>query len=153
MDADTILPHNNFLKNITFLFKNPKITSITVKLKPTDKSFKAQFWFNLFHLVYKTCHFLGIPSGTGATQYIRKNIFNKINGFDEKMLISEDIDLLRRLNKHGKNIYYSKEFIFISTRRFDRHGYLKVIFLQWNINNLWLFLFNKPFMKKQEPVR
>lgn len=45
---------------------------------------------------------------TGAAIFIKKEVFNKVNGFDERyFLYYEDIDLCYRLNKTGyKNYYY-----------------------------------------------
>lgn len=48
---------------------------------------------------------------TGATMLIRKNLFLKLGGFDEKFfLYFEDIDLCKRAQKAGKSIIYFPKF-------------------------------------------
>src|SRR5581483_5643681 len=48
-----------------------------------------------------------VEAAYGAALFIKKDLFEKIGGFDEKyFLYYEDIDLCNRLSKIGKNIYY-----------------------------------------------
>lgn len=48
---------------------------------------------------------------SGACLFIRKNVFQKINGFDEKFFMyAEDVDLCRRAREKGLRVIYSPEF-------------------------------------------
>jgi hypothetical protein len=48
---------------------------------------------------------------SGTALFIRKEVFNKLGGFDEKFFMYfEDIDLCRRAKKHGHRILYFPHF-------------------------------------------
>ncbi len=62
--------------------------------------------------------------------FIRKDLFKKIKGFDEKVNIGEDTQLLHKAKKYGRIKIIKDEYIKTSMRRFEKQGYFKTI-LKW----------------------
>jgi len=46
-----------------------------------------------------------------ATLGVKKDLFNKINGFDEKMFVAEDIDFCYRIMKKGCKVIYNPDVV------------------------------------------
>lgn len=63
-----------------------------------------------------------IPYGDQAI-FIRKQYFDQIDGFKEIPLM-EDVDLMRRIKKNGKNIVILPDKVITSARRWESDGIL-----------------------------
>ncbi len=61
-----------------------------------------------------------IPYGDQAI-FIRKNYFDKIEGFRDIPLM-EDVDLMRRIKKDGKKIHILRDKVMTSARRWENEG-------------------------------
>jgi rSAM/selenodomain-associated transferase 2 len=80
----------------------------------------------------------GLTGGFTGDQaiFVRRDIFEKMNGFKEIPLM-EDLDLARRLKKQGKVVRIPLK-VTTSARRWQKEGVLKTIFLMWLIRSLFL---------------
>lgn len=79
--------------------------------------------------------FNGIFSGGGdQSLYIEKKLFDTLGGFDEKHVIMEDFDLVRRLRKNGHRLFIIPAELIVSARKYNSNGYLQV-----NFSNLLVF--------------
>ncbi len=122
--------------------------------------FSAENPFSDFFSQYKSlyCHFKyqdlkGAPAVNTAIAAIKKKVFAELNGFDERMLGSEDNELADRLHKKGFKItidtklevVHLKEFNCLSLLKndFQKSRTLSKIFFR-NLNSKTLFV-NKKF--------
>ncbi|MFN8348343.1 MAG: TIGR04283 family arsenosugar biosynthesis glycosyltransferase [Spirosomataceae bacterium] len=65
--------------------------------------------------------------GGDQTLFIRRSLFDELNGFDEYYVIMEEYDLLRRLwNKNRKAFKIIPKDVLISARKYDRNSWLRV---------------------------
>ncbi|MEM7146574.1 MAG: TIGR04283 family arsenosugar biosynthesis glycosyltransferase [Verrucomicrobiota bacterium] len=120
LHADTRLPPNA-LTQITSALNSPRnlvggafarfFDSPSLLLKLTCKL--AALRSRHFHL------FLG-----DQAIFVRRNIFEKLNGFDESVTQCEDLDLSLRLRQSGPTTVLSPP-VLTSARRFQKHGPLK----------------------------
>ncbi len=63
------------------------------------------------------------PAANGPCMIVKKELFNKIGGFDETITFGEDFDLIQRLHKKGaKFAVFQKPTLYVSTRRFEKEG-------------------------------
>jgi len=76
---------------------------------------------------------LMIFRGGDQSLYITRDIFNRIDGFDESLQIMEDYDIIKKLKKHTR-FCIMKPPIIVSTRKHKNNSYLKV-----NLANLIVF--------------
>lgn len=125
LDADVILPEEFFKKAINE-FNKRKLDVASIPLDPQTSRKIIKFFFERFYNypVKKLERFLPY----GAMGYlIKKELHQKIKGFDEKIKIAEDHDYVRRAAKLGKFGVLKGVKISISLRRFYKDGWLKVI--------------------------
>ncbi len=57
--------------------------------------------------------------------FITRDIFNKVDGFNEKYLVFEDLDMIRRIKKHCKFKILTKKII-TSARKYIENGVFKM---------------------------
>lgn len=154
LDADMRIPSSNFLEIIAKKFYRDffcaAVTNIYVDPKE-EKIFDRIFHF----LLNKTILFLNKIGGfgvRGGCQIIRKNIFEKVDGFNENLAVAEDVDLYRKLAKKVRIHFLKRTIVYESSRRYRKEGYPKIIF-KWIINGLYSFFFKKSLNKEWKPVR
>src|SRR5258708_7942690 len=70
--------------------------------------------FNLFN--YISNNIFRIGAAVGEFQMVRKDIFEKVGGYDEKLVASEDYDFFRKISKVGKT-YFAKDIVIYHTGR------------------------------------
>lgn len=123
LDADTLLPERFLMKSVReFCDRNLGIAGSRLHLLPERKI--TLLFMNLFYnkiivlLEEKLPH-----SAVGI--FIRKDVFEKLGGFDEGLKLAEDHDLARRAAKIAKFGVIKTSEIFMSDRRFRRDGWIK----------------------------
>ena len=137
LDADSKI-NNNLLHEINKL--NPSFIGGSCKTHPDNKKL---FEKTLWHIINLTSFFTKTPNGTS---FIRKDIFNKIKGYNENIRIGEDTELIKKAAKHGKIKIITDSHILTSMRRFEKNGYIKTL-------SSWIFAFFKPNNKDYEDFR
>jgi glycosyltransferase involved in cell wall biosynthesis len=110
----------------------------------------------IFHWVYnnyfRMLNNIGIGMGRGECQIIKKEVFEKINGYNEELAAGEDFDLFRRIRKMGKILFAKELSVYESPRRYRKFGYKNVTFA-WMKNGFSVLLRHKSLDKEWEQVR
>lgn len=125
LDADTILVDKFFLEKTINDFKrrNLGVAGFYMKLE-------SSFFYKIYKFIYNKLAFLAQyfkPLAVGAAIIIKKELHDKINGFDESIFIGEDQDYCERASKIEKFRLITKDvFIVFSTRRFKEEGKWKL---------------------------
>lgn len=120
-DADTVLP-DDFLTKSLNEFKLRKLDIASFCFNSYSKKdvfhFMLDFYNKIIIILEKKIPFsiIGV--------LIKKNLFNKLNGYDEAIKLSEDKDLGKRAIKYGKFGILRSTEIFISDRRFKKDGWM-----------------------------
>lgn len=110
----------------------------------------------LFHYCYN--HYfqflnnIGIGMGRGECHIIRRSIFEKVGGYNEKLAAGEDFDLYRRIRNIGDILFTNQLRVYESPRRFRKRGYFRVTWM-WIKNGFSVWLKNKSISKIWEQVR
>lgn len=142
-DADTIVS-KNYLQEVSNAMENFDYGCAKWK------SESGNFWGRLiagnnnrYNKKYRT--FAG-------NSFVRKKLFEKLKGFDEKMMKGEDTDLGDRINDFGaKHIFIEKTFHIPSERKYRERGYLNLI-IKSQAEGL-LYLFNRKKYDQKFGVR
>lgn len=101
-----------------------------------DFLLKVNSWFTRFD---------GLFSGGGdQTLFIKKTLFNDLNGFEEKFIIMEDFDLVRRLREKTKFRIIPKS-IKVSARKYEQNSWLRV-----QLANMVVFIY---FLSNKQPSK
>ncbi len=136
LDADLILPRG-FLRNLLKKFKdkNLDIASTDLEFISKKKIYKiaaklCNFYYNL------TQHFL--PHITECI-LVKKYLHEKIGGFNERVIILEDFDYVRRIAKVGKFGHLTSIKFYTSTRRFEKEGLIRTL-LKYILADIHLIL-------------
>lgn len=67
------------------------------------------------------------PFSTGGSMILERHFFNHLGGFNQKMVLSEDHDVVHRARSAGVNATVPKDiYVYISLRRFHKEGRLHV---------------------------
>ncbi|MBM2816394.1 MAG: aglE 2 [Ignavibacteria bacterium] len=123
-----------------------------VRSMPDEEIFKDKVFYFIHNSYVRLLNSFGLGMGRGECQIVRKDLFNRIGGYNETIFAGEDFDLYRRISKIGR-VHYVKELkICESPRRFRKYGYLKII-ISWTLNALSVWLYGRSVAKEWEPVR
>ena len=139
IDSDVNMP-NTLLEAIHEAMSNPACVGGGIDVEYRPKRISIRFYLRAWRL-------LGRLSGMvqGATQFCRKDVFEQVGGYDEKVWIGEDVDFYWSLKRHAKRTHGVARFIRNprvrpSTRRFDKWPVWKI--LVWT-NPLFIALFRR----------
>lgn len=126
IDADTVLPEDFFIKALQE-FKERDLELASFCLVPLPKTKITSFLVNIFYNQPIVLLESALPhAATGIL--VKKELFNKVGGFDEDVKLAEDHYLARRakeLFKAKMGIIKSTK-IFFSDRRFKTDGWISV---------------------------
>lgn len=157
MDCDSrLVDHDVLFSHALKRFENdPHLVALVGPLKVWEKERTladalVYFFFNLISIVKN--NILHIGEGSGKFQIIRKSSFEKVGGFREDLVASEDADMIYRLSKIGKTRYDSEIQVFHSGRRAHRIGWPRLLWI-WTWERLYAFLFNKSHAKEWVDIR
>jgi glycosyltransferase involved in cell wall biosynthesis len=125
LDADVILP-KGFLSENLDAFEKEKLVCASAWAKPISKNIFDKIFFFVAHVFHKIVHLVR-PIGMGWCIFIRKSVFKEINGFNEKLLVGEDYDLVNKTHKYKRFRMLSKKKVYVSVRRYEKEGRLRLI--------------------------
>lgn len=166
LNPDTIVPEDCFTKSISFLRDNPHVGALGVRmidgsgkfLKESKRAFPSPMTslFKLFglarlfprsrtfsryhlgHLDEKSNHQVDVLAG--AFLMVRKDVHDKIGGFDEAFFMyGEDVDLSYRIQKEGFSNYYFAETTIIHFKgESTRKGTLNYVRMFYNAMSIFV---------------
>src|SRR3989344_4419208 len=116
-DADIRIPRYYLEGNHYCIMKeHPDIW--TNVLSPDKKSTEAKLVTNVQNLVIDGGAQLGIPYAIGASLGLRKEVFQKLGGFDSTIRFCEDTEIVRRAVKAKYRFFFCKDpqYIFLTRR-------------------------------------
>ena len=122
LDADTILPEN-FLHKSLAEFNVRKLDFASFCITPYPYKFFAGFFIELFYnKMIVVMEKILAHSAVGIL--VKKEVFEKLGGYDEDIKLSEDHDLGRRATKISKFGIIRSARIIVSDRRAQKDGWL-----------------------------
>jgi len=122
MDADNIYLPENFLKNLLEEFDKRNLDVASFPVYPQGNRIDKLF-YGLYNWWVRSAQ--KFSAWATNSVLVKKEIFKKINGFDEGIKIAEDHDFAKRAARVGKFGFIRTEPVLTSTRRFRRDGRLK----------------------------
>jgi len=128
IDADCVINKNFFQKALKEM-KNKNIDVAGCYVWLLSNKVIDNLSFAIFNLwMFSTQLFY--PNASGAGIFCKKDLHQKIKGFDEKIIFSEDMDYAGRAGKHRKFRILNSVKAYTSARRFDEEGRFK---LYWKL--------------------
>lgn len=154
-DADVHIPNPEiFFNKILAAFDNPKVVAATTPIwvYPQEASLPDKIYHVLMNLVIRLSFTFGVYLAKGECQFVRRSIFEQIEGYNENIVAGEDCNLFFRLHKIGKIGYLYRLKVYHSPRRFRQYGYIRVnlIYLREGLSLLFL---GKSYVEEWKQIR
>lgn len=123
LDADIKLSPANFLKlSVDYFIKNDLAIASFRVFPQKENIFANPFTFNCFYNGLQKAFKKVFPMGAMGMM-VRKDIFEKVKGFDESITLAEDHYFVQQAAKLGKFDIIKGVEIYMPLRRFERDGY------------------------------
>jgi glycosyltransferase involved in cell wall biosynthesis len=159
IDADVVIPDiNNFFIKAIGLFEKPrkkKLIGLTVFVKvfPEMRTFSDGLFFDILNFAnYFLNNILNKGSAIGEFQMIPTEVFKKVNGYNEKIVVGEDAEMFRRLSHIGQVYTEMSLNVFHTSRRAHNVGWPSLLFFTLK-NMIHLKLFKRSSVLEWEPIR
>jgi glycosyltransferase involved in cell wall biosynthesis len=123
-----------------------------VKVFPEEEKIRDKVFHFLYNNYVRFLNAMVMGMGRGECHIVKRELFEKTGGYNEKLGAGEDFDLYKRLRKLGKIRYCGDLTVYESPRRYRKYGYTRVFF-DWAKNSVWITLFRKSISKEWEAVR
>jgi glycosyltransferase involved in cell wall biosynthesis len=156
-DSDAYLPDSErYVQHALKRFQSePELVGIATpqRVRPEIERFTDMlvFGFDNLHVRFFN-NVLHHGQGCGKLMFVRKSAFEKVGGFDERLIFREDADFMGRLSKIGKTRFDPKLTVYHSGRRLHRLGVLG-FYWSWISNGIGVVFFSKARDKEWTPVR
>lgn len=151
IDADTS-PTNNYLTTVKKIFKDKSVIAATSPVLPDKYDVKLLIGcITLNEFLLKGSNKFKRSVLIGNNLVCRKDVFDKVRGFNENSVGAEDIEFSLRLSKiKGKIKFMESTFVITSSRRYKKWGAIKLI-KTWPFGYLKLKYFGDSI--SYDPVR
>jgi glycosyltransferase involved in cell wall biosynthesis len=145
LDADTLL-NRSALKTIAREF-TPGHAAGTLKGQPD----RGRLHYKLVYLLKNFEHRTQLHLGSSGVIICWRENFIKTGGFDERLEVRENSELIWRLRRFGKYKYIDSAVATTSMRRYDQQGWARIV---WMWTKLWFHThFGNLHHRRYETVR
>jgi len=155
LNADTLI------KDCELLFaaalrelRTPGYAALTcsVEVYPHERQ-KIDEWFHGFYnWFFYMMNRVGMAMGRGECHIMRREVFEAVSGYADRIVAGEDYDMFRRLEKVGFVKFLREVVVYESPRRYRRYGYAYVT-ASWFMNFLAVFFLRRSILSEWKPVR
>jgi len=145
LDADTILePHALWIIAEQFTEHH---AGGTLEGRPDSNRFAYRVIYGLKNFIHRFV----VRNGSSGVIICWKKHFMRVGGFDERLELRENSELIRRMKRFGSYCYINATAATTSMRRYERRGVRNIVLL-W-IKLWFLSLFSDLSHRKYESVR
>ncbi|RJR26916.1 glycosyltransferase [candidate division WWE3 bacterium] len=128
MDADGYIEDDFLEKIYKYIRQHTDVDILTTWVAPLSDKKRDKIIFYAYNQFYLDIVKYWKPAGGGAFMYVKRKAFREVGGFDEKIVLAEDHDLIVRMHKKGyKYKLLKRPDIKTSIRRLEKQGRLKYI--------------------------
>ena len=156
MDTDASVPQPDKFFDVVekYLHDNPKVVAVTPRLyvQPDMATWSDKLVYAIFNRWNAfTNNVLQGGAAFGEVQIIRRSAFEKVGGYDQRLIAGEDYDLFSRLSKVGR-VRSLDITAYHSGRRVHKVGWPRLLW-QWSINYWGAVFFKKSHSKEWKVIR
>ena len=126
-DADVELTSQTYLEDMLREFEEKKADVATVIMRPVSNKIIDQVFYGAYNAFAQLTERFR-PHAAGTCILIRRHMHEKLNGFDEEVVMAEDMDYVQRAAKEGGRFKILKGSgpIDVSVRRLEKDGRLGI---------------------------
>jgi glycosyltransferase involved in cell wall biosynthesis len=151
VDADVILAAN-WIETVLPYLRDSDVVAVYGELFPIEDNVRGKLVYSIFdftNLFSRTVFRKTLYARLGTAVMIKRKALESIGYFSDSAC--DDIDCSIRLNRIGRIRLVKQAYGYVSTRRFQRVGYLRLT-LMWLINGDFYLLFRKPLIQTYNKV-
>ncbi|MEO6843612.1 MAG: TIGR04283 family arsenosugar biosynthesis glycosyltransferase [Ginsengibacter sp.] len=139
LHADSVPPENFTLYILNAVEKNYQAGSFRLAFDYQHWFLKVNCWFTRFDVN-------AVRFGDQSL-FVTKNVFENCGGFDEKLLMMEDQEIIHRIKKYGKFIVMN-DAVTTSARKYLDNGIYRMQFIFFRIWLLYYFGYSQEYLLK-----
>lgn len=154
-DADVRVPNlERFFTRVLATFEKPGVVAATMPIwvYPQEAIWSDKLYHVLMNFIIRLSFTAGVYLAKGECQLVRRSVFERIHGYNEKIIAGEDCNLFYRLHKEGPIAYLYRLKVHHSPRRFREYGYLRVSLIYLREGMSLLFL-RRSYVEEWKPIR
>lgn len=126
LDADARVD-KSFLRKLWAETNKSQSLMYIPSIFPQDKSYQDIVVFKIVNFFIEISQTVGKPFSSGGSMIINRDFFSFLGGFNEKLFLSEDHEIIQRAKNQGVSAKFLKNIrVLISLRRMDREGRLDI---------------------------
>jgi glycosyltransferase involved in cell wall biosynthesis len=155
LNADTCISDvDKFFYKIEKFMTESNVAALTcpIKVFPEEQILMDKIFHFCYNNYVRLLNKIMMGMGRGECHIIKKEFFEKVNGYNEKLNAGEDFELFTRLRKFGKIKIMNDVTVYESPRRYRKFGY-RSVFWDWTKNSIWITVFKKSISKEWIEVR
>ncbi|NCO89151.1 hypothetical protein AUK04_01255 [Candidatus Roizmanbacteria bacterium CG2_30_33_16] len=128
LDADSQIIRG-FCKNLQHTIKMKPSLVYIPKILPEDKNIHSRLIFELVNIIIELSQLMPRPFSSGGNMIWEKNFFSLVGGFDEKLFLAEDHNIIGKAVSWGVHARYLDGIkIVFSLRRIEKEGNLRLYY-------------------------
>lgn len=128
--------------------------ALAVKVRgfPSEEVLKDKIFYFLHNNYVRLLNVFGVGMGRGECQIVRRGLFERVGGYNQRISAGEDFDLFKRLSKYTKIRFIDEIYVYESPRRFRKYGYIKTVW-KWLLNGFFVMFLGRSYSDYWEPIR
>jgi glycosyltransferase involved in cell wall biosynthesis len=138
VDADTQLPPYALERVVKLMKTNKDVVGGSCRKILDDGNILNRLMYELVNISTFLSFYLRIGGAHGNCMYIKKSVFRKIGGFNPKIKVAEEQELVRRAMRFGKFAFLLDLCVLENSRRIKKWGKLK-LYMSWLIGTFKSF--------------
>ena len=151
-DADTIVPRN-WLTLIAQSLEDTSVSGLVGAYKLCNTNTLSKKFVQILVPLFRTVDLVLGAHFAGANFAIRKDVYEKVGGFDHSFITGEDLDLSYRVRKEGYDLKVAYHIMVKTSARRLNEGFWNT-FINYVLRNWFsLVFFHHPYLQKLTVVR
>jgi glycosyltransferase involved in cell wall biosynthesis len=127
-DADSTAPRHWIASVVQAFCKHPQAACVYGPVTPNDAPALISALSGLVMPMYVlVSHWIGMPTPFGSNLAIRRDVLEKVGGFNTDLVTCEDLDLARRCRQYGQLVLDLRVRMRVSNRRVAAWGVWKYV--------------------------
>jgi glycosyltransferase involved in cell wall biosynthesis len=124
LDADVHLAEDDFIQEVVALADVCGLDCVGTLVKSAQPGWRDKVIWNALTLFMHAYPILK-PFSSGMCIFMRRSEFEKLGGFDESVILGEDVELTSQVNRGKFGIVH--RHVVTSNRRFEKMGYARTL--------------------------
>ncbi len=147
-----VLVFHHIIDSQFYAAKKYAAMTCSVEVIPKESKLIDKVFLTFYNHYFHTLNIIGMGMGRGECHIIRKEVFEKLGGYNENLAAGEDFEFFTRVRRKGKILFSKKIKIYESPRRYRKYGHFKILFM-WLLNSIYVILLKKSLSNEWEEVR